>query len=78
MTTKTQLERIEEKLDAIIEAFAGPAPKGNPKQRLSSQIRLGFQRQQAAFARAQKRVGRGRGAVGSAAIKRKLARDAKG
>jgi hypothetical protein len=74
--TKSQLDRIEAKLDAIIEAFAGPPPKGNPKERLSKQIRRGFQRQQAAFARARKPVGKGRGAVGSQRVKRKLEREA--
>jgi hypothetical protein len=77
MSDKTQLDRIEQKLDAIIEAFAGPAPKGNPKKRLPELIRLGFQRQQAAFARAQKRVGKGRGAVRSTSIKRRLEKEAK-
>lgn len=77
MAKESQLDRIEAKLDAIIEAFTGPPPARNPKQALSRQIRIGFQRQQAAFARAQKKVGKGRGSVSSHTIKRKLQAEAK-
>jgi len=77
MSTKEQLDRIEAKLDAIIEAFTTQRPSKNPKGKLSEEIRLGFQRHQAAWARAQKRVGRGRGAVRSPVTRRKLKKEAK-
>jgi hypothetical protein len=72
-----RIAAIERDLSDLIEALVGPAVRANPKGRLPQEIRSGIFRRQAAWARAQKRVGKGRGYVGTSKIKRKLQRGVK-
>jgi hypothetical protein len=71
------LDTLTEKVDVLIDTLAGPPTKRNPKERLSEQIRRGMNRRAAAWARAQKKVGQGRGAVNTKKTKRQLERAAK-
>jgi hypothetical protein len=72
-----KLDVLSEEVGALIEALAGPPTKGNPKQRLSERLRRGMNRRAAAWARAQKKVGQGKGAVRRKKTQIKLERDAR-
>lgn len=71
----TNVRALREDLSALFEALLGPPPKRNPKKTLPEEIRLALMRKSAAHARAQKRIGQGRGAVRTKATKRRLERD---
>jgi hypothetical protein len=76
-TIERKIDVLREEVGALIEALAGPPSKANPKQRLPERLRRGMNRRAAAWARAQKKVGQGKGAVRTKKTQRALERTAK-